>query len=267
MTKRLIPIPSSEKNAGQSRRPLHRLTAPTQLARHLLHAPAPLILNLAALDLACRLYMLSKTYSTSQASSQTWIPTAWGLFLTTIRTLTSLLRPLRQRHRPAEEAQDAARFDAYFRPYLVLNTISMFLPAVTLASLLRETWLRRAAGDTNEYRPGAYPTDFIPALYWDGLGEAGHARILFACGLAGACCLLGILVGMGVSGRYSGGVQKVGMGLYFGYLGVVLLVAAGMMDCFAVMVIDGLVHELTGKWGDGMMRAGDRAVEWIACSA
>ncbi|KAK0740119.1 hypothetical protein B0T18DRAFT_417240, partial [Schizothecium vesticola] len=239
---------------------LRKILELKQLARHLPQALAITGLNMASLDLLLHLRTLDKTYQ-ADPHPPSWIPAAghvgpplvfiaWGVLFAIIRALTSLTRLLI--HRPPEEAQHTARLQAYFRPQLLINTVSLFLPALALAAFLSRLWFWRAAGDTNKYRPGMYPVDFIPALYWDGLGEVVHATLLFGFSLVGASSVLALVLASAVVyGRRSAVVWRAGKVLCWGYLGAMLLAFAGMALCTVLVGAGKLSNELTGRFGGG----------------
>ncbi|GAB1316310.1 hypothetical protein MFIFM68171_06520 [Madurella fahalii] len=156
----------------------------------------------------------------------------------------------------------------YFRRHLRIDAAGLVLPAASLTATLASRWMRAlsAAQDVRYRAQPAFPADYLPALYWDGVGEAAHARFALFAGALGALCLYGPPL---VLPAARGG-QRVLVALYVAYAG---LYALAMVPAAAVglgAVVGNILCSLTGRWGCGIgtvaedyLRAATTAILWL----
>jgi len=226
-------------------------------------------LNTAGLDLLISFHSLNRAWLESHTSSKdpaVWISRAgrvgppltvvtWGVLLGLIRAFVCLLCGIRKippppppsTHRerqPAEgkEGEQQARTRYYFKRHLSLEIAGLVLPAISLAALFTKGWIRSAAQSSRDRTEPAFPVDFMPALYWDGMGEATHARYVLFAGAVGALCIYApaLVFLASLPRRY---IKRQVLELGFG--AVVVLSALAVTAVVVVTLIQGLWCALT----------------------
>jgi len=186
----------------------------------------------------------------------------WGVLLVLIRAHTCLVRlsrilapPLpthRERQQEGKKEENGARARPYFERHLLLDIVGLAIPVVSLASLLAKPWMCSAMQASGSRTQPTFPVNFIPALYWDGMGEATHARYTAFAGAVGALCLYGPALALLISlvARYKRRV--LGMAVRGGFVVAVLCAALVTATVMVVTITEGLACALTDCWGCGM---------------
>jgi len=137
--------------------------------------------------------------------------------------------------------------------HLILDATGLAIPAVSLAALLLNGWVRSAAlvAWYSRTQLALRPVDFIPALYCDGMSETTHGYYALLAGGVGVLCLYEPLLALVASlvARFGRRVHIIALLTFsvlvvLAYLGAIVMVIVGLLQ--------GLACSLTDRWGCGL---------------
>ena len=213
-------------------------------------------LNVAGVDLLFRFQSLNRAWlaadlnASSKDDPSGWITHAgpvgppitvltWGVILGLIRVHMCLFR---------RSKRDKSWL--WLKRHLILDIAGLAIPAVSLAALLPNGWLRSTALDSRRIQPAFNPVDFIPALYLDGMGETTHGYFALLAGGVGALCLYEPLLALVVSlvARLE---RRVHISVLMTFCVLVLLGYLVLVILIIMGILQGLACALTDRWGCG----------------